>query len=221
MSRSNKSNGAGFLKAFIKDESGWADFFITRIGLILFTTVLLLCAFKIYPLFQEQETQGYLDSKASDIALKLEAVDSTSIPGYRYLYSFDEKNRNVRIGISTEYVSGKMNSSAGIWGEREETHAKILMTHVYPPNANWSNISGFREYISVMIGNGKSGDMTDPLNFSRDKARVDSMFESVKKELARNPFVPDTKKPMIMEKVIIYYTNNAENVERDYVFVYQ
>ncbi len=220
MSGSNKTRLKNFAPAIIKDERGWVDFFITRIGLILFTSVLLLSALKVYPLFQERETKASLDSIASDIASKIEAVDSTSIPGYRYVYTFDEENKNIRIEISTEYVRARMNKSTGLWGETEYTHAEPMVTRVYPANGNWSNTSGFREYLKV-AGNGKSGDITSPLNFSGDEAKVDSMFDSVKKELARSPFLPDTGKPLVMEKVILYYTNHAQTVERDYVFVYQ
>ncbi len=220
MSGLDETPAINFVQVIIKDERGWADFFITRIGLILFTSVLLLSALKVYPLFQERETQAYLGSIASDITSKIEAVDSTSMPGYRYVYSFDEKNKNVRIEISTEYVLARMNKSTGIWGEREHTHAEPVVTQVFPANRNWSNTSGFREYVKV-IGDGKSGDITSPLNFSRDKARIDSMLDSVKKELARSPFLPDSGKPLVMEKVILYYTNHAQTVERDYVFVYQ
>ena len=71
--------------------SAWADFFITRIGLILFAAILLLAAFKIYPMFQERESRLNLDAIASDISSKIEAVDSITIPGYKYNYVFEEE----------------------------------------------------------------------------------------------------------------------------------
>lgn len=217
MSRSNETN-ANNLSGFLNNEKGWADFFITRIGLILFTSVLLLSGLKVYPMFQEKVENLELAVTVSDIASKIEATDSTTIPGYKYIYNFEEK-KNVRIEISTEFVSASTNISMG--GERKIFHARPLVTHVYPPNSNWSNSSGFREYVSRVIANGSSGDEASPLNLSRDKKNVDSMFESIKKELSRSPFMPDTGKPLIIEKVIIYYKNQADKVERDYVFIYQ
>lgn len=220
MSGSRISNEKYAAKAFLKDESGWTDFFITRIGLIIFAAVLLLSAFKIYPMFQEKETLGYLDAIASDLTSKIEAVDSTTIPGYRYLYTYDGKN-NIEIEISTEYVLARTNMSTGIWGEHEILHAEQIVTHVYPSNAKWSNTSDFRIYISEAIGKGSNGGVSSPLNFSSDKERVDLMFGSIKSELARAPFRPDPSKPLNIEKVIIYYTNHTDLVERDYVFIYQ
>jgi len=217
MLRSNKTRK---FTIFMKNESGWADFFITRVGLILFAATLLLAAFKVYPMFQERENRFYMDTVASDMASKIEAVDSMTIPGYRYNYFFEENNRDVKIEMSTEYVIAEVNLTS-ILGERELIHAEPLINHVYPPNSNWNNTSGFRKYVSDIIGNGKNGDVSSPLDFDAGKGKVEMIFESIRKELARSPFVPDLNKPMFIEKVIIYYKDKTEIRERDYVFVYQ
>lgn len=203
---------------FLKDETGWADFFITRIGLIIFATVLFLSVFKIYPMFQEREARAGIDVIASDIASKIEAVDSTTIPGYRYSYVFDNKVRDVDIEISTEFVVVRRNFSAGIWGERELLHAEQLVMHVYPPNINWTNASGFRKFLSEELNH--SGDASSPLDI-KDKGKVDIIFENRINELARTPFKPDKEKPLNIEKVLIYYNTGKETITRDYVMLYQ
>jgi hypothetical protein len=207
------------MRRFTDDESAWADFFITRIGVILFAAVLLLSAFKIYPMFNEQETIAVLDAEASDITSKIEAVDSVTVPGYRYVHAFDEKDKLVRIGISTEYVAAHVNISTP-WGERELVHAEPLVVHVYPANSNWSNTSGLRRKLSD-LGAGKNGDVKSPLDFSRDKNVVDSMFSNIEHELARTPFVPDMNRSLLIEKVIIHYRDGNRSVERGYVIIYQ
>ena len=218
MSRSNKTGGFAF---FIRNDRAWADFFITRIGLILFAAILLLAAFKIYPMFQERESRLNLDTAASDITSKIEAIDSITIPGYKYNYIFEENNRDMRIEISTEYITVHSNLSSPIWGDRELIHAEPVITHVYPPNSNWSNTSGFRKYVSDTIGGGKNGDASSPLDLEVEKQKVDAIFESTRKKLAISPFIPDLNKPLFIEKVIIYYKNQTEIQKRDYVFVYQ
>lgn len=218
MSRSNRT---GIVTEFFKNESGWADFFITRIGLILFAAILLLTAFKIYPMFQEQESRLDLDTIASDLASKIEAVDSTTIPGYKYNHIFEENNRDVRIEISTEYVTVHTNMSSSLGGERELIHPEPVITHVYPPNSNWSNTSGFRKFVSNVVGGGKNGDASSPLDLKSEKPKVDMIFESVSKELARSPFIPDLNKPLFIEKVIVYYKDQNKIQGRDYVFVHQ
>lgn len=207
------------MKRFKADERAWADFFITRVGLILFAAVLLLSALKVYPLFIEKETISGLDATASDITSKIEALDSVTVPGYRYIHAFDENDKLARIGISTEYVAARVNISTS-WGERELVHAEPLVVRVYPPNSNWSNTSGLRRKLSD-LGAGKNGDVESPLDFSRDKRAVDSMFIDIEHELARSPFVPDMNRSLIIEKVMIHYTDANRSVERDYVLVYQ
>ena len=187
----------------------------------MFAALLLLSAFRIYPIFQERESRLYLDAVASDLASKIEAVDSITIPGYKYNYVFEENSRNVKIEISTEYIVAHGNLSTRMWGERELIHAEPVIMHVYPPNSNWNNTSGFRKSVSDLIGEGKNGDASSPLEFPVDKEKVDKIFESITKELALNPFVPDPEKPLFIEKVIMYYKNQTEILKRDYVFIYQ
>ncbi len=207
------------MRRFIADERAWADFFITRIGLILFASMLLLSAFKVYPMFNEQQTRAGMDAAASDIASKIEAVDVVTVPGYKYVYAFDEKDKNKRIEISTEFVVVLHNISTP-WGERELVHAEPVVARVYPTNSNWSNTSGLRKNLSD-LGAGKNGDAVSPLNFSGDKGKVDAMFDSIERELARKPFVPDMNRSMIIEKVIIYYNDGNKIVQRDHVIIYQ
>ncbi|HEY9247155.1 MAG TPA: hypothetical protein VIO11_09940 [Candidatus Methanoperedens sp.] len=221
MSRSKKTIKNESIRIFIEDECGWADFFITRIGLILFASLLLFSAFRVYPMFQEQETAAYLDAIASDISSNIEAVDTTTIPEHKYLYLFDVKNRDVSIEISTEYVVARTNLRKNTMEEREIIRADPLVIRVYPPNSNWSNTSGLREYLSNGIGNGRNGDITAPLDLYLDKGKVEEMFDNIGSELARTPFIPDKNRPLIIEKVIIRYVNQTRTVERDYVLVYQ
>jgi hypothetical protein len=218
MSKSNKK--ADFL-AFTKNENAWADFFITRIGLILFAAILLLAAFRIYPMYQEREIKSDMDVLASDMTSKIEAVDRVTISGYKYNYLCEKNSRNSMIEVSTEYVITHRNLSSFIFGERELAHAEPVMAHVYPPNSNWNNVYGFRKYVSDMIGGGKNGDASSPLEFPADKGKIDTIFGSISKELALTPFIPEMNETIFIEKVIIYYKNDAEILERDYVFLYQ
>jgi hypothetical protein len=207
------------MRRFTDDERAWADFFITRIGVILFAAVLLLSAFKIYPMFNEQQARAGMDAAASDIASRIEAVDVVTVPGYKYFYVFDEKDKNKRIEISTEFVVARYNLSTQ-WGERELVHAEPLVARVYPPNSNWSNTSGLRKKLSD-LGAGRNGDAVSPLDFSRDKEKVDGMFNNIEVELARTPFVPDMNRSLLIEKVMIHYRDGNRSVERDYVIIYQ
>ncbi len=207
------------MRPIVSDEGAWADFFITKLGFILFAAVLLLCAFKVFPMFKEQQARAGLDAAASDIASRIEVVESVTVPGYRYVHAFDEKDKNIRIGISTEYVTAHTNISTA-WGERKLVHAEPVVVRVYPSNSNWSNTSGLRKKLSD-IGLGRNGDIVNPLYLSMDKDAVDGMFSYIEHELAHEPFVPEMNRSLIIEKVIIYYKDGNRSVKRDYVLVYQ
>lgn len=217
----SKSNRTGQFLVFARNESAWADFFITRIGLILFAAILLLAAFRIYPMYQEREIRSDLDAITSDMTSKIEAVDSVTIPGYKYNYVFEKNSRDTRIEISTAYVIAHTNLSSFMFGERELAHAEPVMAHVYPSNSYWNNVSGFRKYVSDMIGDGKNGDVSSPLEFPADKVKIETIFGSIEKELALTPFIPNIEKTVFIEKVMIYYKNDTEILERDYIFLYQ
>ena len=81
------------------------------------------------------------------------------------MFSKKKNNRDVRIEISTEYITVHSNLSSSYGEIRELIHAEPVITHVYPPNSNWSNTSGFRKYVSDTIGGGKNGDVSSPLDF--------------------------------------------------------
>ena len=219
MSGSNRKYPCGLI-GFVKNESAWADFFITRIGLILFAAVLLALVFQVYPLFYDRETDAELDSIVSDIASKIEAMDITSIQGYRYAHLFDEKNKDVKIEISTEYIVSRINVSTNN-GEQELRHAEPLITHVYPPNSYFRNSSGLKAYLANELCSGRNGDGSNPLDLSNDKMNVDNMFANIQKELALASFSPDLNKSLIMEKVILVYSDNTEFQYENYVLIFQ
>ncbi|MCE8425187.1 MAG: hypothetical protein J5U17_05360 [Candidatus Methanoperedens sp.] len=220
MSGSNRREGKDLL-GFFSNESAWADFFITRIGLILFAAVLLALVFKVYPLFYERETEAMLDSIASDIRSKIEAMDSTAIQGYRYSHVFNEKNKDIKIEISTEFIISSINITTDNWNKKELRHIEPLIIHVYPPNRYFSNTTGLKAYLGNVICNGRNGDVSKPLDISKDKLNVDTMFDKIINELAQAPFSPDMDKPLIMEKVILAYSDKTDFQYEDYVLIYQ
>jgi hypothetical protein len=202
----------------LKNDHAWADFFTSRIGLILFASILLLAALRVPQIFEEREAKNYLDSIASGLASKIEAVDTTTIPGYKYYYQFNEKDKEVLIELSTEYVGVKTKLD-----DREIFHAEAIVAHVYPPNSLWNNSAELRGYLSEKIsGTKRNGEITSPLD-SSDRGNVSKMFSLIRQELAKKPFLLDRKKPLIIEKIIIYYSLGTKEglEEEDYVLAYQ
>ncbi len=194
------------------DERAWADFLITRVGLLLFCTILFISAFNIHPLFIQQDAAGMMDAGLSSLASYIEDVDSTSIQGAHY-YTFDI-DPDVTIDISSKYVSAYSDTKTG-----RVTRARALMTTFYPPNSLWDSRPGLLGAIADRCG-GRTG-LGENVLEEGDWQSINEMLDQAGAELAQEPFVPDTMQPLVVEKVMLNI-RTAEGVERRGVtIVYQ
>lgn len=186
----------------IRNERAWSDFFLTWLGLILFTGVLLLAAFFVAPLFAGKEPEGALDAAASGLAGVIEAVDTSSIPVPHY-YTPPE---NAEIDLTSNYVTAR---SGGL------LHAEPVVVRMYPSNAFWDTPPVLRQYLDNHFGD--SGDEYRPINASL-RYDVHGMFTDIRTELAAHPYKVNGSVPLKIEKVIIFYTDRRAE---DYVVIYQ
>ncbi|MDF1557348.1 MAG: hypothetical protein P1P80_04110 [ANME-2 cluster archaeon] len=194
------------------DERAWADYLITRAGLIIFSAILLLAALKVPPLFIMQDAAGEMDADLSSLDLFMEGVGGSSIEGARY-YSFDTCP-DFLISMSTRYVAANSGT-----GNSKVTRARALMNTVYPANSLWKNRSGLVGAIAYRCG-GRTG-IGDDLLLDSDMVIVDGMLKQVETELAQSPFIPDTRQPLVVEKVIMYYEGADGVKSRGVTIVYQ
>ncbi len=194
------------------DERAWADYLITRAGLLVFTAILLLAAFKVPPLFILQDVAGEMDADLSSIASFMEGVAGSSLQGARY-YHFDTPDE-VTTSMTARFVAADYGAGVG-----SVTRARALMTTVYPANSLWVNRSGLLEEIASRCG-GRCG-IGDDLLLDSDMAAVEGMLGEVEAELAQEPFIPDTRQPLVVEKVILYYEGTDGIERREITIVYQ
>lgn len=194
------------------DEGAWADYLITRAGLMLFCSILLLSAFNVHPLFARHDAAGEMDAALSSLASFIENVDSTSLQGAHYYRS--DIPQDIAIGMSTRYVTASADTEAG-----SVTRAQALMTRVYPPNSQWAERAGFLEAVSDRCG-GRTGVGDDPLK-KNDLKRIDKLLSEVENELAEKPYIPDTGQPLVVEKVILNIRTSDGIEKRGFTIVYQ
>ena len=194
------------------DERAWVDFLITRVGLLLFCSILLISAFNIHPLFIQQDTTGMMDAGLSSLASYIEDVDSTSIQGPHY-YTFDI-DPDVNIDISSKYVSAYSDTKTG-----SVTRARALMTTFYPQNSIWGSGPGLLEAIAERC-EGRTGLGEDVLE-GGDWQSINEMLDKAGTELAQEPFVPDTMQPLIVEKVMLNIQTDEGIESRGVTIVYQ
>ena len=197
---------------FNDDEKAWADFLITRVGLLLFCSILFISAFNIYPLFIQQEAAGMMDADLSSLASYIEDVDSTNIQGAHH-YTFDI-DPDVTIDITSKYVSAYSDTKTG-----RVTRARALMTTFYPQNSIWDNGSELLEAIANSC-DGRTGLGEDALK-DGDWQIINEMLDQVGTKLAQEPFVPDTMQPLIVEKVILNIETDEGVEKRGVTIVYQ
>lgn len=193
------------------DEKAWADYLITRAGLLIFCSFLFIAAFNVYPLFIEKDTSMMLDARISHLAAYLEGVDSTSIQR-SYYYGFDIPE-SIEIGLSARYVTAQTDSVP------QMTRARALMTPVYPSNSLWNNRSGLMSAISNRC-QGRTGIRGDLL-LPSDWDLIRELLDEAEDELAVDAFIPDTNQPLIVEKVILNLQGPEGIEKRGITIVYQ
>lgn len=203
----------GFIIRSIRcDDLAWADYLITRGGLLLFSAILLISVFKVHPLFFQQDTAGWLDAELSHLASYLEAADAAVVENSCY-YEFGTPDE-VTIGMSCRYVAASTNTTSGTM-----VRARALMTPVYPPNSLWNNSSGLRSAVADRC-HGRTGTDEDVL-VAGDWEGVSEMLQLVEDELAGSPYIPETAQPLVVEKVLLNYLGPEGLERRGITIVYQ
>jgi hypothetical protein len=203
------------LKKFHKNEKAWADYLITRAGILIFCSILLLLVFKIPPLFTQQNEIGMLDAQLCSLTSFIEGVDSSKIRSSQcYEFDIPPDINNISIGISSGFVCANSQIDTG-----RVTRAQALIREVYPSNNLWNNRSELMLVIADMCDN-RTGLKDNQLNES-DIQRIDTVLYQVKAELANESYIPDTTRPLIAEKVMLAYRTPRGIRGREITIVYQ
>jgi len=200
---------------FHQNERGWADYLITRAGILIFCSILLLLVFKIPALFTQQNEIGMLDAQLCSLTSFIEGVDSSKIRSSQY-YEFDISPgiNNITIGISSGFVCANSQIDTG-----RVTRAQALIRGVYPSNSLWSNSSELMLVIAGMCDN-RTG-LADNLLNESDMQHIDTLLYQVKSELANESYIPDTTRSLIAEKVMLDYRTPGGIRRRGITVVYQ
>jgi len=203
------------LNKFHKNEKAWADYLITRAGILIFCSILLLLVFKIPALFTQQNEIGMLDAQLCSLTSFIEGVDSSKIRGSQhYEFGIPPDINNITIGISSGFVCANSQIDTG-----GVTRAQALIREVYPSNSLWTNSSELMLVIADMCNN-RTG-LEDNLLNESDLQHIDMVLYQVKAELANESYLPDTTSLLIAEKVILDYRTPRGIQRREITIVYQ
>lgn len=196
------------------DDSGFESL-LPSIGITLASAIVLLLAFSIFRTTFDPDRQIALQSAASSIAGDIGTVSSSTIP-LRVEKSYDFSGINA--SISGDYVITSDLSGSEF--------ARPIPVAVCPgrysdgTNLSWNNTNSIRSLITGICG--KDGSKDQPADES-NATMLHTVLMQSRIQMALQPLEIDTSKPLIIEKMFVYYTNSTLNsTECDpYVLVYQ
>ena len=176
---------------------------IITIGVLITTTILLFSVISIFdnhPMKIETE----LETIGSILNQKIQSVDTFCIE-QKIQWNIPDSMNKASIFLTPNSIIIKEQS-----GNKEYMHTKngISSWWVHLPHSTWTNASTFHQYLSRSFGH--DGTIHDPLpddeNIQMD---IKNQFETTQKTILIEPIQFDVSKPIIIEKLIIYYEENV------------
>lgn len=194
-------------KLFLHDKRGIVSWLLNQIGLLVATGILLGAIISLL-YSTEWQRKAEIENIASDFASVIQSVSLKEFPE-KITYRFPEKRYNYEIEISTDYITLRIDDE-GITVKKK----MYFSPWINPPCLDGYGSKGFFNYLSNKYGKGNNG--SSPQN-SISLCYIEKEFNFTARELALNPFIVDVKRPVYIEKILLY----TEEGERDYVIIYQ
>lgn len=199
-------------KNILNDQSGWIDFILSKIALVIVSVIVISATFQLAVDFKDLGLENELGVIALDFKSAVDNTGSNTFDyGIRKTYSFDmEKSSidtgfyNVNAAISGEYVEMTATTNGG-----RQIHAvKPLTLRVLPFDENTLR--------SELAGKfGCDGTIEDPI--TSDYMTV-SGFLSQK---SADKVMLDTSMDIFIQKAITYIETDSGVYKFDYVLVHQ
>jgi hypothetical protein len=213
--------GGSTVKDFIRDNSAWADFLISKTSLIIASVVLFSALFHLVSNFKELEVQEQLDSLALDFKKSVDQVEAenfqqssqTEFQGnfQEIYYCFEEKENfralpsggDIKLRVSGEYVSLEAK-----YDEKSFVSVKPFAFIVLP-----FNDSVLQERLRIKFGTEDSKENPLKANYSEIKA-----FLQV---LGTNETLLDPQKNISIKNNLIYVKDGEVVSAFGCVLIYQ
>lgn len=205
---------------------------LSQIGLLIAVGILLTAVFSLIFL-NEWHKNAELKNIATSFSSMVENIDTRF---FEDTSSFSFPNENYyNISISTEYIIVK---TQGNFNDDLFVKERFLV-RPWPQSKNspWVGRIGLHNYLKGYLHNddtdywvNNSGNISDPIkadDIDFVKKYLSSLQENVNKSLALSPLHIFTNKIVYIDKAIIYYDNNDDEIwdyndeKREFIFVYQ
>jgi hypothetical protein len=196
---------------FHKNTTSAMSLMLSELGLFLATTILLTIVFS-FVFSNDWQRRVDLQSVSSDFSNQL---DDLAVLFFEHTieYQFPQKQYPYQVMVSTEYLillgsgSSEMNLLV--------TKRLITQPWVHHMNQTWTTGEDLHEYFNDTAGH--PGTQDEPVSlenftdFFKENLALQSSF-------AIHPFEIDTLKPVMLERVIIYYDTDKK---QDILLIYQ
>lgn len=194
-----------------KDASGVIELTLPSIGLFLASAILLTVVFSVV-FSNDWHRTAELDSLASDFSNLLLDLDTLFFES-EYTFHFPEKSYVYRVLFSTEYIAL---STQGSGGTTLFTTKRLLIT-LWPrlPTQNWTTGTDLHFYLNATYGH--QGVLDDPISPENFTGFLDELNMTIA-YFALQPFEILMRKPVILEKVRVYY---EPGMNHDFLLLYQ
>ena len=194
-----------------KDTVGVIQLSLSSIGLFLASVILLTVVFAVV-FSNDWHRTAELESLASDFSNLLSDVDTLFFES-EHSFHLPEKSYVYRVFLSTEYIAL---STQGSWDTSLFKTKRLLIT-IWPrlPTQNWTTGADLHSYLNVTYGH--KGVIDDPIS-SENFTRVLEELTGTVPYFALQPFEILIRKPIILEKVIVYY---EPGMNHDFLLLYQ
>ena len=184
----------------LKDERAWNDFFLSKFGLIIIASLMLVAGLKVVPIVDSY--LEYAESRATAVRVseRLGALASTSIPDLK------EDIALARFGDKGYHL---MLTSEGLEVSNDEVlYYEPLSVKVYPVDP---------ETLSDHFGG--IGSFDNPMNTSR-YSEVDSYMESLRSNLKEYPY--DLTEHSYVSQIhhIYFISDRGVRDDETYILIY-
>ncbi len=206
---------------FIENKKAIMSLTFTQIGLIIATAILLSAAVSVVFL-NDWQKKAELENIASNFSTVIQGMDSRFFENKTTFY-FPEKTYDYNVSISTEYATVR---TVGTWFNTLSVKHRFLKK---PLLSNW--ISGENFHIFLNETYGCFGNETNPImkmDIDNVKNEIKNIFENASFTFSSNPLYLNSKKPVYIEQVFVFYDLDGNNIwdkEKDdkqsFVLVYQ
>ncbi len=202
---------------FIQNKNGFVSLTLSQIGLFIAVAVLLAAVFN-FMFLNDWGKKEEIETIADGLSSHIDGMDTCFFEN-KTKYFFKENDFDYNVRISTEYIV--VDSESGWFNDEEIRVTKRLVTNVLPRDNRfrWKTGEDLHRYLKRNYV--FSGTVDDPVSLDSsvfppfDYITVVKSYISLEKlanegELTRDPIKLDPDKPVIVEKVYIYYDNNAD-----------